>query len=92
MASSGTSGGGGGGGGRRSVEMNNEHLPQFGVTVKEMRELMELRGHESHEKIQESYGTTIELCKRLVTSPTEGEAQLFILFHYQNQSHKQVGG
>ena len=46
---------------------------QFGVTVKELRELMEIRGHEACSRIDESYGGVLEICKRLYTSPTEGK-------------------
>lgn len=45
----------------------------FGVTVKELRELMELRGSEALQKIQDSYGDTEGLCQRLQSSTTDGE-------------------
>ncbi|KAJ0036403.1 hypothetical protein NQD34_005080 [Periophthalmus magnuspinnatus] len=44
----------------------------FGVTVKELRELMELRGAEALQKIQDSYGDTEGLCHRLNSSTTDG--------------------
>ncbi|KAL7398743.1 hypothetical protein ABVT39_014542 [Epinephelus coioides] len=37
----------------------------FGVTVTELRELMELRGNDALQKIQDSYGDTEGLCQRL---------------------------
>lgn len=43
------------------------------VTVKELRELMELRGADALQKIQDSYGDTEGLCQRLQSSPTDGE-------------------
>ncbi|KAF3696477.1 Plasma membrane calcium-transporting ATPase 3 [Channa argus] len=46
---------------------------EFGVTVKELRELMELRGPDALQKIQDSYGDTEGLCQRLQSSTTEGE-------------------
>lgn len=46
---------------------------QFGCTVKELRELMELRGQEACQRIQHQYSGVLELCKRLYTSPTEGQ-------------------
>lgn len=49
------------------VEMNT----QFGITLKQLRELMELRGMEAVNRIKEMGGIT-ELCKKLYTSPTEG--------------------
>lgn len=45
----------------------------FQVTVKELRELMELRGADALQKIQDSYGDTEGLCQRLQSSPTDGE-------------------
>ena len=57
-----------------SVEADG-HAPQFGCTLKELRELMELRGAEAYQKIQQQYGGVLELCKRLYTSPTEGESE-----------------
>lgn len=44
----------------------------FGCTVEELKTLMEHRGHEAHQKIQNDYGGVFELCKRLKTSPNEG--------------------
>ncbi|XP_047203445.1 plasma membrane calcium-transporting ATPase 3b isoform X1 [Girardinichthys multiradiatus] len=44
----------------------------FGVTVKELRELMELRGGDALQKIQEGYGDTEGLCQRLQSSTTDG--------------------
>jgi len=45
---------------------------EFGVTLSELRELMELRGHDAYQRIQSQHGGVLELCKRLYTSPTEG--------------------
>ena len=45
----------------------------FGVTVTELAELMELRGTDALQKIQESYGDTDGLCQRLQSNTTEGE-------------------
>ncbi|XP_039656563.1 plasma membrane calcium-transporting ATPase 3b isoform X3 [Perca fluviatilis] len=44
----------------------------FGVTVAELSELMELRGADAIQKIQESYGDADGLCQRLQTSKTDG--------------------
>ncbi|XP_036435527.1 LOW QUALITY PROTEIN: plasma membrane calcium-transporting ATPase 3a [Colossoma macropomum] len=44
----------------------------FGVSLEELRALMEFRGAEALQKIQESYGDTEGLCHRLKTSPTDG--------------------
>ncbi|XP_054976089.1 plasma membrane calcium-transporting ATPase 3 isoform X2 [Sorex araneus] len=46
----------------------------FGCTLAELRSLMELRGAEALQKIEEAYGDVNGLCRRLKTSPTEGLA------------------
>ncbi|XP_066962012.1 plasma membrane calcium-transporting ATPase 2 isoform X3 [Macrobrachium rosenbergii] len=45
---------------------------QYGVTLKQLRELMECRGHEGVERIQQEYGGTLEITKRLYSSATNG--------------------
>lgn len=52
---------------------------QFGCSLKELRELMEYRGHEGYEKIQNDYGGAHELCKRLKTSPNEGKPRILFV-------------
>lgn len=49
------------------------HAASFGCSVMELRSLMELRGPEAVIKLQEDYTGVEGLCKRLKTSPTEGE-------------------
>ncbi|XP_076683630.1 plasma membrane calcium-transporting ATPase 3 isoform X7 [Andrena cerasifolii] len=44
---------------------------QYGITLKHLRELMELRGREGVNKIN-SHGGVQEICKKLYTSPSEG--------------------
>ncbi|XP_066588995.1 plasma membrane calcium-transporting ATPase 2 isoform X2 [Prorops nasuta] len=44
---------------------------QYGITLKNLRELMELRGREGVNKVN-SYGGVQEICKKLYTSPSEG--------------------
>ncbi|XP_071331136.1 plasma membrane calcium-transporting ATPase 3b isoform X4 [Trachinotus anak] len=44
----------------------------FGVTVQELRELMELRGADALQKVQDSYGDTEGLCQRLQSNITDG--------------------
>ncbi|XP_045068258.1 plasma membrane calcium-transporting ATPase 2-like isoform X4 [Coregonus clupeaformis] len=51
---------------------SSNHEGGFGVSVMELRDLMELRGGEAVVKIQEDYGDMDGLCQRLKTSPTEG--------------------
>lgn len=50
-----------------------DHEGDFGVTVEELCSLMELRGAEALQKIQENYTDTETLCHRLKTSPADGE-------------------
>ncbi|KAL1414672.1 hypothetical protein MTO96_000794 [Rhipicephalus appendiculatus] len=45
---------------------------QYGVTVQQLRELMETRGQEAIQRIQDEYGGIQELCRKLYTSPTDG--------------------
>ncbi|XP_046653831.1 plasma membrane calcium-transporting ATPase 2-like isoform X2 [Daphnia pulicaria] len=44
---------------------------QYGISLKQLREVMELRGSEAVEQLRH-YGGVQELCKKLYTSPTEG--------------------
>ena len=43
----------------------------YGLSLKQLRELMEVRGHEAVEIIRQ-HGGVQEICKKLYTSPTEG--------------------
>ncbi len=45
---------------------------QYGISLKQLREVMELRGSEAVEQLRH-YGGVQELCKKLYTSPTEGK-------------------
>ncbi|XP_072856391.1 plasma membrane calcium-transporting ATPase 1 isoform X3 [Pogona vitticeps] len=44
----------------------------FGITLEELRALMELRAADALHKIQECYGDVYGICTRLKTSPNEG--------------------
>ncbi|XP_016100738.1 plasma membrane calcium-transporting ATPase 3-like isoform X3 [Sinocyclocheilus grahami] len=48
------------------------HAGDFGVTLEELRSLMELRGAEALQKIQDSYGDVEDLCQRLKSSSSNG--------------------
>ncbi|ELK02553.1 Plasma membrane calcium-transporting ATPase 1 [Pteropus alecto] len=48
------------------------HDGDFGITLAELRALMELRSTDALRKIQESYGDVYGICTRLKTSPNEG--------------------
>ncbi|XP_066565955.1 plasma membrane calcium-transporting ATPase 3b isoform X4 [Amia ocellicauda] len=62
--------GSGAGVGAGGAETN--HAASFGATLEELRGIMELRGGEAIQKIQDSYGDVSVLCRRLKSSPTEG--------------------
>jgi hypothetical protein len=49
----------------------------YGVTLKQLRDLMENRGREGVEKLTESGGIQ-DLCKKLYTSPSEGNFLIII--------------
>lgn len=44
---------------------------QYGISLKNMRELMEHRGREGILRVQD-YGGVYEICKKLYTSPIAG--------------------
>ncbi|XP_021081639.1 plasma membrane calcium-transporting ATPase 1 isoform X2 [Mesocricetus auratus] len=48
------------------------HDGDFGITLAELRALMELRSTDALRKIQESYGDVNGICTKLKTSPNEG--------------------
>ncbi|KAM6927315.1 plasma membrane calcium-transporting ATPase 1-like [Xenentodon cancila] len=48
------------------------HDGDFGVTVEDLRNLMELRTAEAVNKIRDNYGDVQGICRRLKTSPVEG--------------------
>uniref|UniRef100_A0A8C2G285 Calcium-transporting ATPase n=1 Tax=Cyprinus carpio TaxID=7962 RepID=A0A8C2G285_CYPCA len=48
------------------------HAGDFGVTLEELRSLMELRGPEALQKIQDSFGDVESLCQRLKSSTSDG--------------------
>ncbi|KAG8439551.1 hypothetical protein GDO86_005665 [Hymenochirus boettgeri] len=48
------------------------HRGEFGITLEELRTLMELRSTDALQKIQERYGDVYGICSRLKTSPHEG--------------------
>ncbi|CAO2581531.1 Plasma membrane calcium-transporting ATPase 1 [Lemmus lemmus] len=48
------------------------HDGDFGISLAELRALMELRSTDALRKIQESYGDVYGICTKLKTSPNEG--------------------
>lgn len=71
--SRGRAGGAGGAGGAAGRADGSHSGGDFGASVMELRELMELRGTDAIQKIQDSYGDTEGLCQRLQSSTTDGE-------------------
>lgn len=49
------------------------HEGDFGCSVVELRNLMELRSAEAVARLNDSYGGVQNVCKRLKTSPVEGK-------------------
>lgn len=49
------------------------HDGDFGVTMTDLRGLMELRSGEAVNKIRDTYGDVQGICRRLKTSPIEGK-------------------
>lgn len=45
---------------------------QYGICLKQLREVMELRGQEAVDQLRH-YGGVQQMCKKLYTSPTEGK-------------------
>lgn len=52
---------------------------KYGISLKQLRDLMEHRGREGIQKISEVGGVQ-EICKKLYTSPSEGMNQTIDLF------------
>ncbi len=55
---------------------------QFGITLKQLRDLMELRGAEGVDKVKE-LGGVHELCKKLRTTEKNGEFTMPRLHYFQ---------
>ncbi|XP_041348838.1 plasma membrane calcium-transporting ATPase 2-like isoform X2 [Gigantopelta aegis] len=53
-------------------EMVDGRPAEYGIQLKDLRDLMKLRGDEAYEYIQTTYGGVLEICKKLYTSPNEG--------------------
>lgn len=61
---------------RRSIDMsasNNVPGSQYGVSPQQLRELMELRGADALQLLQEEYESVEGVCQRLRTHSTEGQ-------------------
>lgn len=48
------------------------HPAEYGLSLEELRELMEHRKHEAYVYIQDKYNGVLEMCKKLYTSANEG--------------------
>lgn len=67
---------------KRSGGMEANHSDNFGITMEELRSLMELRGAEALQKIQETYGDTEGICHRLKSSTTDGKTNILPLLFF----------
>lgn len=56
---------------------------QYGISLRQLRELMENRGKDGVAKLHES-GGVLEICNKLYTSPNDGNANLY-MFNYQHK-------
>lgn len=45
---------------------------RYGITTQQLQKLMEVRGREAVERLNNEYGGVLEVCKLLYTSPNEG--------------------
>jgi Ca2+ transporting ATPase len=50
----------------------NGRPAQYGITLRQLRDLMEVRGKEGIDKISAEYSGVLNICKNLYSSPTEG--------------------
>ncbi|XP_016116502.1 plasma membrane calcium-transporting ATPase 1-like [Sinocyclocheilus grahami] len=57
---------------RSKYKTEANHDGDFGCTLKELRSLMELRGTDGLQRIQDCYGDVQGLCSRLKSSPIDG--------------------
>jgi len=65
----------GGSGGMEMVDSCYQQQQQtFVYRIKDLQDLMQSRGAEGIGRLQHEFGGVIELCRRLYTSPTEGES------------------
>lgn len=60
---------------------------QYGVTLRQLRELMESRGAEGMAKIN-ALGGPQDICKKLYTSPTDGPYLFFAIFPISDRNHQ----
>lgn len=69
---------------KNSLNEANHGGGDFGITVQELRDLMELRSTDALQKIHECYGDVFGICSRLKTSPHEGkETSVIIVYNIQ---------
>lgn len=65
------------------------HDGDFGISMDELKALMELRSAEAVNKIQDCYGDVQTVCRRLKTSPIEGKAASVPRTKPANQNQQQ---
>lgn len=62
---------------------------QYGITLKQLRDLMEHRGREGVARVNDLGGVQ-EICKKLYTSPSEGK--LLVLFLLRSPPSEKIFG
>jgi len=58
----------------RPAAASGDAAQSFDCTVKELKELMQLRGAEAHQEIRAKYDSVAGLCSRLNTHPGRGKS------------------
>jgi len=57
----------------RERDCFRQPVVQFQCSIKNLQDLMQTRGVDAVVKLQQEFGGVVELCRRLYTSPTEGQ-------------------
>lgn len=58
--------------GKKDVEAGPVTDSRYPLTAQELSELMRTRGEEAKQIIEQKYGSVLEICKKLNTSPNDG--------------------
>lgn len=66
---------------RKSIDMSRSHVTggKFGVSTEQLRELMDARGADGLQRLQEEFGTVEDVCQRLHSHPIEGKYLMNVL-------------
>ena len=65
---------------RNKVSSSSLNIPKYGISLEELKKLMECRGNDGYFLIKEKFENVEGVCKKLNTDPIKGElAVVFIL-------------